>query len=44
MKAQHNGSKWIVTFLDDNGNKQQTENNSLQLALSMAFINRTSSL
>ena len=41
MKAQHDGKKWVVTFSDCEGNKQQTVNSSLQAALSMMFINRT---
>ena len=41
MRAKHNGKKWIVTFLDDAEQLQKTEHTSLQLALAMAFINKT---
>lgn len=44
MKAKHNGHFWVVTFIDAFGGIQKTQHGDLQKALSMAFINRTSSL
>ena len=44
MKTQKIGNVWKVWFLDCADNIQTAEHKSLQLALSMAFINRTTVL
>ena len=44
MKTKKIGSVWKVWFTDCGGNTQTAEHRSLQLALSMAFINRTTEL
>ena len=44
MKARKIGNVWKVWFLDCSDNIQTAEHKNLQLALSMAFINRTTTL
>ena len=44
MKTKKVGNVWKVWFLDCENNIQTAEHKSLQLALSMAFINRTTVL
>ena len=44
MKTQKIGNVWKVWFLDCADNIQTAEHKSLQLALSMAFINKTTEL
>lgn len=44
MKTQKIGNVWKVWFLDCGGSIQTAEHIRLQLALSMAFINKTTEL
>ena len=44
MKTRKIGDIWKVWFLDCEGNIQTAEHKRLQMALSMAFINRTTVL
>ena len=44
MKTKKIGNVWKVWFLDCADNIQTAEHKSLQLALSMAFINKTTEL
>jgi hypothetical protein len=44
MKTRKIGNIWKVWFLDCENNIQTAEHKSLQLALSMAFINKTTVL
>ena len=44
MKTRKIGNVWRVVFTDCGGNVQTAEHKSLQMALAMAFINRTTVL
>jgi hypothetical protein len=44
MKTRKIGNVWRVAFTDCGGNVQTAEHKSLQMALAMAFINRTTVL
>ena len=44
MKTRKIGNVWRVAFTDCGGNVQTAEHKSLQVALAMAFINRTTVL
>jgi len=44
MKTRKIGNVWRVAFTDCGGNVQTADHTNLQMALAMAFINRTTVL